>query len=325
MNHLQRLIPLSLIIFFSTVSSHAQIHNAQETSSDQKLSAWTFQAEQGDITALFSLGYHFAYTNEPDTTQAEQYLLTAAESGHISAQLHLGSLYYTAFEDSPRTMEAYKWWHKAAQQGDARAQYLLALLYQEDKALEQDTLRAFAWLQLAAGQKLPEALAIREEMAQLLTPQQQRDAARLSTGLLTNEEETAETQGSADKHQTAEVATQQSSAAPPPAAPASSAQESSAQEKSTKAQPPANGHYVQVAALMDETSASTAQEQWQQRHGSQLPEGITAFINPSVRNDGRHVYRLQLGPFADSSSANTECARLKSQGQDCFVGRLSSR
>jgi len=317
----QRSSLLLVIIFTLITISDAHVAAAQESTTDEKWSALSSQAEKGDITAAFRLGYHFAYANEPDTTQAEQYLMTAAESEHLGAQLHLGTLYYTAFEDSPRTMDAYKWWHKAAQQGDARAQYLLALLYYQDAALNQDILRAYAWLQLAAEQALPEALAIREEMAQLLTPHQQRDAARLSTTLLSNEVEDTETEGSTNQHQTtAEVATQPSSDTPPATPPANSAQVEKA-----NAQLPTTGHYVQIAAGMDEASTNTAREQWQQRHASQLPEGITAFINPSVRNDGRLVYRLQLGPFADSSSANVECARLKSQGQDCFVGRLNSR
>jgi len=321
MNLFQRLIPLSLILVLSTASSHAQINNAQVIFTDQKISAWTRQAEEGDNAAHFFLGYHFAYSSESDMTRAEQYFLLAAESGHLAAQLHLGTLYYTAFEDSPRTMDAYKWWHEAAQQGDARAQYLLALLYYQDAALDQDTLRAYAWLQLAAEQALPEALAVREEMAQLLTPQQQREATRLSSALLSNEDEATASEGSTDQHQaTAKVATQASSDIPTTAPPASSTQVEKA-----NAQLPTTGHYVQIAAGVDEASTNKAREQWQQRHGSQLPEGITAFINPSVRNDGRFVYRLQLGPFADSSLANAECARLKSQGQDCFVGRLSAR
>ncbi|WP_409523360.1 SPOR domain-containing protein [Nitrincola sp. MINF-07-Sa-05] len=241
------------------------------------------------------------YTNEPNPSQTEQDLLAAAEAGNLAAQLDLGALYYLAFDDSPRTQAAYDWWYKAALQGDARAQYLLALLYHQDAALGHDKLRAFAWLQLAAEQALPEALSIRSEMSRLLTPQQQREAQQLSRTLLAATEGEDDSVAVDAEHTSVEIVKQ---------------------TYNDSAPSPGTGHYVQVAALMDEASANKAQVQWQQRYGHQLPEGITPFINLSTRNNGRNVYRLQLGPFNDIRLANVECERLKSQGQDCFVGRL---
>ncbi len=312
----QRLI-LLLILLMSSASSHAQIQTDQSGVSDEQLSSWIAQAESGDTVAAFRLGHHFSYASKPDPAQAEQYLLAAAESGHLGAQLHLGTLYYVAFDDSPRTQSTYDWWYKAAQQGDARAQYLLALLEHQNAVPELDPLRAFAWLLLAAEQALPEALTIRDEMARLLTPQQQHEALQLSRTLLIHEEtEDPDTAGAQPAPRLVAVATEPPNNA---AIEISSDSKNNAQDSTLM---PGTGHYVQVAALMDETSASTARDQWLQRYGDQLPAGITPFINLSTRNNGRQVYRLQLGPFDDSRSANIECERLKSQGKDCFVGRL---
>ena len=72
------------------------------------------------------------------------------------------------------------WWTLAAQQGYARAQYALGLMYAAGLDVSQDYVMAHKWWTLAAAQGAEDARKARDEVAQLMTPDQITEAQRLA-------------------------------------------------------------------------------------------------------------------------------------------------
>ncbi len=95
--------------------------------------------------------------------------------------------------------------------------------------------------------------------------------------------------------------------APPPAAPAAVA----------KAPAPRGGTEVQLGALESEQAAMT---EWQ-RLSKRMPELLGA-RHPAVfrtEHDGKTLWRLRTGGFADIAAATSFCAQVKSKGVGCAI------
>jgi TPR repeat protein len=76
--------------------------------------------------------------------------------------------------------EAVKWYKTAAQQGHAKAQYDLGRMYYNGFGVEKDYVTAHKWWTLAAAQGDEDARKARDEVAQLMTPDQITEAQRLA-------------------------------------------------------------------------------------------------------------------------------------------------
>ncbi len=83
------------------------------------------------------------------------------------------------------------------------------------------------------------------------------------------------------------------------------------------------GHYIQLAAFADATSA---QENWnalQAKHQTLLAN--TPYVVQEWRDPNRNklFYRLLVGPFNNKNKADDLCARLQKLSQNCFTRQLA--
>ncbi len=67
-----------------------------------------------------------------------------------------------------------------AEQGDAEAQYQVAEAYRLGRGVPQDFILAYTWYNLAASQGISEALTLRDQLAQRMTPSQLEQGQGLS-------------------------------------------------------------------------------------------------------------------------------------------------
>ena len=130
-----------------------------ENSSDAGLQFWLKKAEQGDVDALFHLGYLYESGRgvSQDYKEAAKWYRKAAEQGNANAQCNLGVLYFCGYGVSKDYNEAAKWYRKAAEQGLASAQSNLGILYENGYGVSKDYNEAAKWYRKAAEQGLATA------------------------------------------------------------------------------------------------------------------------------------------------------------------------
>lgn len=273
------------------------------------IDAWMPLADANDVDALFNMGqlYRMGKGVSRDPVMAEYFYRRAAERGHASAQGNLGTLYYFGFDDSPRVAEALEWWQKAARGGDVRSQYMLGILYYNGQHLPRDPVRAYAWIRKASVAGLPEAVEAEKKLIRALSVKELAAGNNLAPRV---QDLPIETVGFAAPEEEMQVA---------PEAKVEVAEEVPAAEEAAAPEPEAiTGYYVQLAALASAARAETVQAQLAGSHDA-LTSDRTLQVEEARLEDGRTVYRLLLGAFAARADAAARCARLKDEGQDCFV------
>lgn len=115
-------------------------------------------AEQGDTTALMTLGYMYLYgTNgvEIDYKKAFEYYKLAAEKGDSIAINNLGSLYYSGTGVRKDVFRAAQLFAQASDQGNMDATLNLAVIYLSEKGQLGNTKEAVNLLKYAAEQNNP--------------------------------------------------------------------------------------------------------------------------------------------------------------------------
>jgi len=175
-------------------------------------------AEAGNVEAQFYLGvmYETGVRGNNDMAAAAKWYRRAAEQGHVEAQTRLGVLYYQGRGVAADLAEAARWYAKAAEGGSPRAQYNLALMYERGRGVpanaamaaslyerasdggtvqarlnlgslyargdgvKRDSQRALMWLTMAAASGLKVSDAVRQELLDDLTPEQEAEAKRLA-------------------------------------------------------------------------------------------------------------------------------------------------
>jgi len=192
--------------------------NAQEFLNLPDLSVKLAQpaADGGDAEAPYILAsVYFKGKRVPrDYHKVEALLTRAAEQGLALAQLHLGDMYYNgtripqndaaalhwyqvaALQGLPQAQyglakiyeegrgttkndeEARRWYEQAAMQGHAMAQFEVGLLYATGTGVASDPLTGYMWLALSAAQDNPQAVTGRDNVRDLLTPEQLTIAQR---------------------------------------------------------------------------------------------------------------------------------------------------
>ena len=100
--------------------------------------------------------------NRDDFGTALLLMRPLAEQGNASAQITLGSMYFSGRGIAQDYKEALKWYRMAADQGDANAQVILASIYINGASslngdIIPDYKEGLRWLRLAADQKNAEA------------------------------------------------------------------------------------------------------------------------------------------------------------------------
>ena len=94
---------------------------AETTSED--IEKWRVEAEQGDASAQFNLGYAYWHGTGvgKDQREAVRWGRKAAEQGHVMAQFYLGYVYWTGEGVITDKREAYIWWSIAKANGNETA------------------------------------------------------------------------------------------------------------------------------------------------------------------------------------------------------------
>lgn len=149
-------------------------------------------AEKGFAPSQYNLGVRYAdgLDVEQDDGQAVAWFRRAADQGHAEAAYNLGVMYASGRGLAQDFTEAANWYERAARQGVADAQYNLGFSYANGFGVPRDPAKAYAWLSAAArgfGKMDPEgrslALDAREEVARLLSPDDQLAAAQAAATL----------------------------------------------------------------------------------------------------------------------------------------------
>ncbi|WP_151703830.1 SPOR domain-containing protein [Nitrincola alkalilacustris] len=276
----------------------------------------TAQARDAETQYRKGQQHRLQASKPSEVALAESYLLKAARLGHLAAQTELGTLYYLDFPDSPRLDSAHYWWQTAARSGDPRAQHLLGLFYLNGQISGQekgqpDLVRAHAWTSLAADADLPEALDTLRSLEEKL------DSTQIQVARQFRESLPVMRQAVAARTQPRSVPTPSpvalSSSVARPSSPALTSPTAPLEEVSESV--PA-GYFVQSGALAD---ATIAQRELQRIHARIDRNTHKGFVKPLNNANGRWLYRLLTGPFAERSEAANLCAELKDLGEDCFV------
>ncbi len=83
----------------------------------------------------------------------------------------------------------------------------------------------------------------------------------------------------------------------------------------------ASGSYVlQIGSYKSRGEADTSWSAFQDKHES-LIAGFSSDVKAADLGEKGTWYRLRLGPFADKDAANAMCARIKSDGGNCFLSK----
>ena len=107
------------------------------------------KANGGCGKAAYAIAGHYRKGTggvEENDELARQWLVKAAELGHVGTQSDLGSMFYELSEYEA----ARKWWEKAAAQGDVHAMKMLGQLYEDGRGVEKNKSTAAEWYLKAA-------------------------------------------------------------------------------------------------------------------------------------------------------------------------------
>jgi len=139
-------------------------------------------AEQGLAEAQCNLGlcYQFGDGIPESKDQAVKWYREAAEQNFALAQYALGICYHEGNGVPKSDVEAVKWFRGAAEQGNAKAQHNLGVSYCNGIGVPKDLVAAYRWLSLSATQGVEPARRLRDQMEQIMTPDQIADGQRLA-------------------------------------------------------------------------------------------------------------------------------------------------
>ena len=127
---------------------------------------------------LDNSGYRWK-SSSGDDSESVRWYRRAAEQGHASAQLNLGTQYVLG-EGVPRDIEeGEKWYMRAADQGLADAQIALGLLYESISEVPDNYVFAHFWLRLSVQQGNDSAREELERIEKLMTTEQIDEAREL--------------------------------------------------------------------------------------------------------------------------------------------------
>jgi hypothetical protein len=112
--------------------------------------------------------------------RAAEQLRQAAEEGHLRAQLMLGVLH----EDGSGVIQDYEkaleWYRLAALQGETVAMYRVGSMLRRGVGADKDLIEAYAWCNIAAARGHQEAAIDRDQIGNLLSPEEIKEAQQQS-------------------------------------------------------------------------------------------------------------------------------------------------
>jgi TPR repeat protein len=137
-------------------------------------------AVAGDAQLQFELGVRYLAGEgvAMDSAEALKWLEMAAGGGHTGARYDLGVMYKSGFGVQRNDALATQWFDLAARQNHAEAQYQMALMQKEGTGVPIDLVKSYTWAHIGAIQGHIGAIALRENLLQVMTPQQVKDGQR---------------------------------------------------------------------------------------------------------------------------------------------------
>ncbi len=129
-------------------------------------------ADLGDAGAQFLVGSSFygGIGVEQDVPLGLSFLERAAAQGHPKAQFLLGQAYVDGIGVAVNAEWAARWYGKAARGGHPQAQYALGVMFASGFGVPESPRRAYRWFSVAAANGYEDAAALRDKMADRLTP-----------------------------------------------------------------------------------------------------------------------------------------------------------
>ena len=248
---------------------------------------WRNLAEKGDADAAFNLGqaYRLGRGVPPSSASAKRWFESAANKGHVDAQVSLGLLLF----DSGDRGAAMSWLRKAADKGEPRALLVVGTALFNGDGLPQDPVRGYALVSRAAAQGLAPAQSTLAEMDKIMTLEERKRGVALALDMAKAP--------AAKPKAVAKAASPPAVAKPPPAAPTPAVKAA------------ARGAWrVQLGAFSARTSAEAL---YRKLSGNAVLAGRQPFYVPAGK-----VTRLQAGPFESRAAASAVCAMLAPQ--PCF-------
>jgi len=127
---------------------------AEHKSKQEALEWYRKSAEQGEMSAVYSIGY--AYERglgvERDAREAVKWFRKAANMEYLRAQSALGGCYYRGDGIERNFEEAVKWYRAAALRGSSIGLHQLGYCYYEGLGMEKDGREAIRWYLRATAQ-----------------------------------------------------------------------------------------------------------------------------------------------------------------------------
>jgi TPR repeat protein len=142
--------------------------------------------DEPEALAQYRAGLAAYYNNDYAAALEAWGPIAERRSGSSAAQLFLGFIHAAGLGVEQDFAIAAKWYRRAAEQDLALAQIRLAMAYRRGEGVERDPVQAYAWAALAAreeGHLQGFAGALREALAQEMTPEQVAQAKRLVADL----------------------------------------------------------------------------------------------------------------------------------------------
>ncbi len=258
-------------------------------------------AQEGDPDAQVSLGYMYQTGQffDQSYSKAARWYRPAAEQDNALAQFALGELYARGLGlDQDYSAAAY-WFRRAAMGGNMSAQFQLAYLYENGLGVTRDYGAAALWYGRASqGSRglnaSPPAIARLAGRAYgtplLMPPPRLSPAAQAASAQAPGQRPTGDGGVVLRKPEP-----------PPPGGVAS----------------PANGVWVHVASFRTMNAAANQWEMLKKRHAALL-DGLTAdLVRADLGGDKGVWVRVQAGPLADMTAAQSLCAALQAHDVYC--------
>ncbi len=128
--------------------------------SPSDIQTWTRQANAGNVTAQYALGYSYMKGDGVDKNRAEslKWFRMAAENGHPLSMYLVGGAYFSGDGLEKNNSESEKWMLKAANLGQKDAAKILVFFYRDGEAMPEvpkDAEKAKYWQDVIDGKQAP--------------------------------------------------------------------------------------------------------------------------------------------------------------------------
>jgi hypothetical protein len=291
----------------SAQSVKAGIDAWQQADYSGAVAIWRPLAEKGDADAEFNLGqaYRLGRGVLTNVAAAKTWFERAANQGHVDAQTTLGLLLFQNGDQA----EGLKWLKKAADQGEPRALLVYGTALVNGDNVTQDPVLGYAYVSRAAAQGLATAKQTLDQLDQILPIADRKRGVAIARNLA----KAAPAPRSEPIKPTVKPVETAVTKPPPKPSPKPLPKQTASTSPATPAPTKpavihATGNWrIQLGAFSQKGNAEAL---YKKISGKAALAGRQPFYVAAGA-----VTRLQVGPFASKSAADSAC---KSVGVACF-------